>query len=93
MTGKQLKKRRKALNIRAIDLAKRVGVKKSNFSAMESGKRPIGSNMAARITKALESFKTEQKAVDAWWKRTGKAQVFNAPHLVALRADSGRFDG
>ncbi len=38
-----------------LELARRMGISRSNLSAMENGKRPIGKEMAKRLAAALDT--------------------------------------
>jgi transcriptional regulator with XRE-family HTH domain len=50
-----LKGARARLGLSQSDLARRLGIPQSNLSKMESGARPIGKKMAARLAKALKT--------------------------------------
>lgn len=59
--GEQLRAARKAANLLQRELAALAGVHREDIVGMESGRRPIGRGMAARLQLALERARQEQK--------------------------------
>jgi transcriptional regulator with XRE-family HTH domain len=43
------------MGVSQSELARRLGIPQSNLSKMESGSRPIGKKMAARLAKVLKT--------------------------------------
>lgn len=69
-TSERLKDIRKKLSLKQEEMAKRLGIKQSYYSALERGVKPIGSNIIEILVKEFD--------VNAEWFYSSNGTIFNS---------------